>query len=258
MLSRFLSSVNKFVVRRRVAGRLASIQSQTQPNARKKLNAAEVSLNSAHPLSLASIHDEAAHLMRDFQLQTNNVQGVGHERGHDKPQRTEVQLEPITQTKELVTFDEIIPHDACVINYPSLATGAIPTYVGSGWLSGLRSGAWEESLLRGPRGGASFDPPLVSATVVMSSAGVVAAAGTGELTSPMRGSTALLDSNMQQVKTNKPNATKTPKAKAKGDNSNKQQQGQAQGGAQNDKRALDMPPQLLAPHPLAQQPVAVR
>jgi hypothetical protein len=108
LLGRFLASVNKFVVRQRVDERLAGVHAHTQREARKKLKEEASALEAAHPLSLASVRDEEAHLMRDFQLHTNNVQSVGHTRGHDSVTRTQVELETLAPPKELVVFDEIV------------------------------------------------------------------------------------------------------------------------------------------------------
>jgi hypothetical protein len=108
LLTRFLASVSKFVVRQRVDERIAAVQAHTLHQQRNRLKQAESSLQRVHPLSYSTSADAESHLQRSYQLHAHNVQSGGITRGHDGRTRDTVELEAITKSNQLITFDEIV------------------------------------------------------------------------------------------------------------------------------------------------------
>jgi hypothetical protein len=179
-----------------------------------------------------------------------------------------------------------IPYDTQVLGYPVIPAPVVPTYMvcrqndsvhprlvcfatrvalandsvvllcvqSFDWLSGLRTGAWEESSLRGPRG--ELDDEKKDATLKSTDPLVIHANlpthQTDGLTSPAHTSTALLDTDVQTSKPAKPvPAAAAPSSPTKSLAVNVASPA-SRSSASNSANFV-MPQQLISYHPIAQQ-----
>ena len=281
LLAKLKGALNKFVVRRRVDERLANVAAHQANKLKNKLarigegeDGEEADKKQSHPLLPVEGERDEDWVLRDFPLCTNNVQSVGHLRGHDNVTRIAVALEPINKPNQLVTFDEIIPFDAGLMGYPTVSAPVVPSFVGSDWLAGMRTGAWEESLLRAPRGESEVEEATAAAAKTVGAAGVAVAApltihaqlpstaGPAPLlTSPVHASVSLLDvdsQNSRPIKLAPPAAAAAPATA--GSNAAPVASPTAAVSAAAPTRSahtktsdLHLPAHFLSSHPIAQQ-----
>jgi hypothetical protein len=139
---------------------------------------------------------------------------VGHIRGHDSVLRSAVALDAIHPPASLVTFDEVVAFDFATgaASYPAVCPATCPAFVRDDWIELQRTGAWEESVLRAPRGelepsgGAAAAGTVASeekksapssGPLVIHATMPVAPAAAAQLTFPARTSLSLVDVEVQ-------------------------------------------------------------
>jgi len=274
LLSRFLSCVNKYVVRDRVSKRLAAVSAHAAAMRRQRTKGAEEQAKAetaaarTRPLLLPPEEELDGHVQRDFLMHTFNVQAPGYRRGHDSVSRNPIHVPPVPTPKLHVAFDDIIPFDANVLDYPIIPAPVVPTYVHEDWLSRIRSGAWEESLVRAPTG-ESRNATSADAKPLRVDAHIPNTTQPAMLTSPMHKSATLLDVETQSStavrKTTKsssaatpaPTSSSAPSASSSSPPSNTNSNTTPARPTTTLPPAiaptLNMPEQFLSAHPIAQQ-----
>lgn len=190
---------------------------------------------------------------------------VGHVRGHDSVVRSAVALDPIRAPGALVTFDEVVAFDAAGTGaYPAVSTlsATMPAYVRDDWIALQRTGAWEESVLRAPRGELETGAATATAAEEKKSAPstgplvihatMPAAPAAPQLTSPARTSLSLVDVDVQNSRPPPP-LSKQPASAAASASPSSSSAAASASRSHASAAALRMPDQFLQYNPVTHQ-----